>query len=139
MPKFGKTSKRRLETCHEDLQKVMNEAIKYVDFSVLEGFRDEATQNEYYRQGKSKLKFPQGKHNRNPSHAVDIAPYPIDWSDINRFRSVAFFIKGIAISMGIELRLGIDWDGDFKGNERFIDGPHIELKSRLIDGEWVKY
>ena len=115
------------------------EAIKYVDISVLEGFRDEATQNDYYRRGMSKLKFPQGKHNVYPSLAVDIAPYPIVWTDMKRFRSVAFFIKGIAISMGIKVRLGIDWNDNFKGDESFIDGPHIELVSKLIDGEWIDY
>ena len=31
MAKFGKTSKKRLSTCHEDLQTVFNEVIKHVD------------------------------------------------------------------------------------------------------------
>ena len=31
MPRFGKTSKRRLATCHEDLQEILNEVIKYFD------------------------------------------------------------------------------------------------------------
>lgn len=139
MPKFGRTSLKRLNTCHKDLQDILHEAIKFVDFSVLEGYRDKETQNEYYRQGKSKLKFPQGKHNQNPSLAVDIAPYPINWSDLKRFRSVVFFIKGIAAAKGIKLRLGIDWNGDFVGNERFVDAPHIELHSKLVNGKWIKY
>ena len=29
MPRFGKTSKARLATCHEDLQEIFNEVIKY--------------------------------------------------------------------------------------------------------------
>ena len=32
MPKFGSKSKKRLATCHEDLQDLFNEVIKYVDF-----------------------------------------------------------------------------------------------------------
>ncbi len=30
MPKFGKRSTKKLETVHQDLQDVLNEAIKYV-------------------------------------------------------------------------------------------------------------
>ncbi len=139
MPKFGRRSKKQLATCHPDLQMVLNEAIKFVDFSVLEGHRGEELQNKYYHEGKSKLKFPKGKHNQNPSLAVDIAPYPIDWKDLKRFGAVAFFIKGIAASHGIELRLGADWNGDFKFTESFLDLPHIELSSKLVDGQWVRY
>ena len=35
MYKFGKSSKKRLETCDEKLQKVFNEVIKHVDCSIL--------------------------------------------------------------------------------------------------------
>ena len=41
MAKFGRTSKNRLATCDERLQKVFNEVIKYVDCSALEGHRPE--------------------------------------------------------------------------------------------------
>lgn len=37
MLKFGKQSLDRLATCHTDLQKVMNEAIKHYDFTILYG------------------------------------------------------------------------------------------------------
>lgn len=139
MPKFGKRSIHHLNTCHPDLQLVLNEAIKYVDFSVLEGHRSQELQDLYFQQGKSKVKYPNGKHNKTPSLAVDIAPYPIDWNDLKRFGAVVFFIKGIAISKGIKLRLGADWNGDFIFNESFVDAPHIELDSKLVDGVWVKY
>jgi len=139
MARFGKRSQAQLSTCHPDLQAVLTEAIKHVDFSVLEGYRGKELQNKYYNEGKSKLKFPQGKHNTSPSLAVDIAPYPIDWNDLKRFGAVAFFIKGIAVQQGIRLRLGADWNGDFKFKEKFLDLPHMELHSKLIDGEWIKY
>jgi peptidoglycan L-alanyl-D-glutamate endopeptidase CwlK len=139
MPRFGKQSQAQLDTCHEDLQKVLNVAIKEVDFSILEGHRSKELQDKYFRENKSKLKYPLGKHNKIPSLAVDIAPYPIDWKDTKRFAHVAFFIKGIAYSMGIRLRLGGDWNGDFINNESFIDLPHLELSSKLVNGKWVKY
>jgi peptidoglycan L-alanyl-D-glutamate endopeptidase CwlK len=139
MPVFGKRSLDNIKTCHEDLQKILYEAIKWFDFSVLEGYRDEQTQNMYYYQGKSQLKYPNGKHNKEPSLAVDVAPYPIDWNNNNRFLALAYFIKGIASRMDIEVRLGCDWNGNNLLDENFIDYPHIELKSRLINGKWVKY
>ena len=35
MAKFGRSSRERLATCDEKLQKVFNEVIKYVDWSIL--------------------------------------------------------------------------------------------------------
>ena len=34
MPTFGTRSLLQLETCHEDIRRVLNEAIKHADFSV---------------------------------------------------------------------------------------------------------
>ena len=45
MPKFGKRSKERLETCDKRLQIVMNEVVKHVDISVLCGHRNKEDQN----------------------------------------------------------------------------------------------
>tara|TARA_R100000808_G_scaffold24134_1_gene54837 strand:- start:1093 stop:1485 length:393 start_codon:yes stop_codon:yes gene_type:complete len=126
---FGKSSKRRLATCHPDLQKVFNEVIKYVDCSVLEGHRDERKQNQYFSEGKSKVKYPMGRHNTNPSRAVDVTPYPVNWKDRERQTLFAGFVLGIAKSMGINLRWGGDWDQDFQVNDnRFDDFPHFELR-----------
>ena len=129
MPKFSKRSGGKLETCHADLQKVFNEVIKRFDCTVLEGTRPKEKQNEYYRTGKSKLKYPKSKHNSNPSRAVDVAPYPIDWKDKERFYFFAGYVKGVASQMGIELRWGGDWDGDTQVHDQtFMDLPHFELK-----------
>ena len=51
MPKFGSRSKRNLVTCHEDLQDLFNEVIKYVDCSVIEGHRSKERQNKLYEEG----------------------------------------------------------------------------------------
>ena len=81
MPRFGNKSKERLATCHPDLQRVFNEVINYVDCSILEGYRNAYWQDKYYAEGKTKLKYPDGRHNANPSNAVDVTPYPVDWDD----------------------------------------------------------
>ena len=129
MPRFGTRSKQRLATCDERLQKVFNEVIKHIDCSVLEGHRGQERQDKLYEEGKTKLKFPNGRHNMAPSNAVDVTPYPVDWKDRERQTLFAGFVLGTARSMGIRLRWGGDWDMDFQVNDnRFDDFPHFEIK-----------
>lgn len=128
MPAFGKSSQDKLATCDPRLQKVFNEVIKYFDCTVIEGHRGEEAQNKAFAEGKSKLKYPQGKHNKTPSLAADVLPYPIDWNDTNRMRYFAGFVVGIAATMGIKLRWGGDWNQntELKDNS-FNDLPHFEI------------
>ena len=129
MYKYSKTSKGRLSTCDERLQKVFNEVIKYVDCSILEGHRNEERQNKLFEEGKTKVKYPKGRHNSSPSRAVDVTPYPVDWDDRERQTLFAGFVLGIARSMDIKLRWGGDWDMDFQVmDNRFDDFPHFEIK-----------
>jgi len=129
MPRFGKRSRKNLESCDKRLQDIFNEVIKYVDCSVLEGHRNEDRQNKLYDEGKTKVKFPNGRHNSSPSRAVDVTPYPVDWDDRERQTLFAGFVLGIAQSMGIKLRWGGDWDQDFQVQDnRFDDFPHFEIK-----------
>lgn len=128
---FGKTSLERLETCHPDLQKVMHEAIKITDFTVLCGHRGEESQNQAYREGRSKLVFPKSKHNAFPALAIDIAPWPIAWDDREQFYYTAGIIIGVARSLEIPLRHGGDWDSDGRITDNTWDDlPHFELYER---------
>ena len=128
MPKFGKKSFEKLNTCDKRLQLVLNEVIKTVDCSVLEGHRGEQRQNKLYDEGKTKLKFPNGRHNASPSRAVDVVPYPIDWEDRERFHLFAGFVLGIAKQLGVNLRWGGDWNINwFVDDNNFDDFPHFEL------------
>jgi peptidoglycan L-alanyl-D-glutamate endopeptidase CwlK len=128
MPQFGQKSLDRLSTCHEDLQKIFMEVIKHYDCTVTCGHREQAEQDEAFRTGHSKLRFPQSKHNSYPSMAVDVVPFPIDWKDKSRFMHFAGFVMATALSMGIKLRWGGDWDSDFQfKEEKFQDLPHFEL------------
>lgn len=128
MPAFSKSSLDRLATCHPKLQALMNEVIKYEDCVILCGHRGQAEQDQAFRDGKSKLKWPQGKHNTLPSNAVDIAPYPLDWNDHLAFARLAGYVQAIADGMGIAVRWGGDWNGNGKSkDERFLDLVHFEL------------
>lgn len=134
MPAFSNSSLNKLSTCHKDLQILFNEVIKHFDCTVLEGFRDKDTQNKAFDDGKSKLQWPNGKHNSNPSNAVDVAPYPIDWNDRQRFYFFAGRVLGVADAlkdqgkMTHSIRYGGDWNGDNQLNDnKFNDLVHFEL------------
>ena len=122
MPKFSHRSKKRLKSCHKDLQKLMNEVIKYYDISILEGHRDKMAQEDAFNMGASRAHFGESLHNSKPSMAVDIAFWPISWQDLKEFHYMAGLVEGIASQMKIEIK----WGGRFS----FFDGPHFELKRR---------
>jgi hypothetical protein len=130
MPRFGANSKKHFDTLHPELQKVLAEAIKHFDFAITCGHRGQAEQDRAFADGKSQVRWPNGKHNTFPSRAVDVAPYVngIMWNDVEGFTLLAGIIKGIAVMMGVNLRVGVDWDGDLIVIEHsFKDRPHIEL------------
>jgi hypothetical protein len=110
------------------LQLLFSEVIKEFDCTILEGHRGESRQNEMYRTGRSKAKYGESLHNINPSSAIDVAPYPIDWNDRERFTYFAGYVKGKAAALGIKIRWGGDWDGDWQVRDNnFDDLPHFEL------------
>ena len=98
--KWSANSKKHLDTLHSDLQVLCNYALKYWDCSVLDGPRGKARQNEAYKAGDSKLKFPDGKHNLSPSEAVDITTYDPGLPTYDptgaRNREFAFYLQGVA-------------------------------------------
>lgn len=133
MPAFSKRSAHELSTCDEQLQKLFYEIIKHVDCTIIQGHRGETEQNEYFRTGKSKLKFPNSKHNTNPSIAVDVAPYVkgigIPWKNHQYFYHFGGYVRAVADQMGIRIRWGGDWDSDNNLlDQTFFDLVHFELK-----------
>ncbi len=128
MPKFSRRSLDRLETCHRDLQRLFKEVVKGFDCSILCGERGEEDQTRAFKDGLTKVEYPFSKHNKRPSDAVDVAPYPIDWNDLNRFYLFCGYVKRTAEELGIEVRGGYDWDGDTEVlDQTFNDLPHWEL------------
>lgn len=132
MPSFGKKSIKNLVTCHPRLQELAHEVIKHFDCSVLCGYRNAAEQHTAYVLRNSTKQWPNSEHNKLPSIAIDIVPYPIDWDDIARFRYFSGFVMGIATQMGIKLRSGGDWDMDTEVDDQtLIDLPHFEYLGEL--------
>ena len=129
MPRFGSRSRKNLETCDEDLQALFSEVIKYFDCTVIQGHRGKEEQNKYFDEGKSKVKYPNGRHNASPSNAVDVVPYPIDWEDTDGMYYFAGFVKGVAFKLGIPVRWGGDWNDNTEVKDtNFKDLPHFELR-----------
>ena len=128
MPKFSKASQEKLDTCHPDLQLLFNTVIKGFDCTILCGERGWKEQNKAYDEGRSEVRYPNGKHNKSPSDAVDVAPYPVDWENIRRFYLFAGYVRRVAEELGIKVRGGHDWDGDTEINDQtFNDTPHWEI------------
>ena len=139
MPSFSQSSLAALSTCDMRLQEIMHAAIVVIDFKVVQGHRNQEDQDRYFREGKTKLKWPNGNHNKFPSLACDIAPIhydsgkgDIDYEDLLAFGRVLGVIQAIANQKGVKLRFGADWDGDGHTvnrdkNERLMDAPHVEI------------
>ncbi len=128
MPKFSEKSHAKLSTCHLLLQRVFHEVVRDFDCTILEGHRDEVRQNQMVDEGKSQVRWPDGKHNTVPSLAVDVAAYPIDWEDRERQTLFAGYVLATAKAIGITLRWGGDWDRDTEVRDNsFDDLVHFEI------------
>ncbi len=135
MPKFSQSSFSKLSTCHQDLQALFYEVIKYVDCTILEGYRNQEDQEAAFAKGNTKLHYPHGKHNHQPSMAVDVIPYPVNFED--ELRGVWFggYVMGIAQKLKDEgkmthsIRWGGSWDGLSELNTAHMlnDLVHFEL------------
>ena len=132
MPHFSERSLANLNTCHPDIVTVCRVLIKRFDCTILEGLRSHKRQDKLFEQGRTQVKWPNSKHNVTEpddlSMAVDMAPYPINWKDRERFHYFAGHVIGIAHMIGVTLRWGGDWDRDTEVDDnRFDDLPHFEL------------
>jgi peptidoglycan L-alanyl-D-glutamate endopeptidase CwlK len=126
MPRFSKRSLIQLESCHIVLQRLLKRVIERTDFTVLQGHRGQEAQDAAYAEGKSKLKFPYSRHNTSPSMAVDVAPYPIDFKDIDRFKELAAVVKEewSLMSESERMRYRLEHGGDWL---TFADWPHWQI------------
>lgn len=120
---LGKDSNRHLDTCHPELQNLIRRVaagidegdLKYAgvtDIAVLCGYRGEEEQNKAVAEGASETPWPRSKHNRMPSDAVDVVPYPIRWKDpawVKGLEALHAYIAGAAHILGIDL-YDISWD-----------------------------
>ena len=125
--KFSSRSQDNLSSTHRDLNALFREVIKGYDCTIIQGHRSFGEQNECYRTGRSKVEWPNSMHNKMPSLAVDVAPYPIDWNNRERFVAFAHYVRGVAWGLGYSIRWGGDWDMDNDlRDQTFMDLVHFE-------------
>lgn len=154
MPELDERSKKKLETLHPYLRRVLGEAIKVYPFLIVGGWRSEEDQEEAYRTGASTKRWPDSTHNNVASQedvdagfapnvgaplslGADLAPVRydpmrIEWERMDEFYMLAGLCRGIGemiLPEGWAIRLGGDWDSDgYTDDQRFIDAGHIELR-----------
>lgn len=135
MPKFSQSSFSKLSTCHRDLQVLFFEVIKNFDCTILEGYRNESDQEKAFVKGNTKLQWPNGKHNANPSMAVDVTPYPVNFNHEKLSIWFGGYVLGIAQKLKDEgkmshsVRWGGSWDGIGRLDrwDQLNDSDHFEL------------
>ena len=133
MPEFTPAALARLDGCHPDLKRLMLEVVKHIPCTILQGPRTESEELAHMADGTSKLKDPKASKHvtyalRPLALAVDAAPTPVDWKDLQRWHVFGGFVKGVASQLGIPIRWGGDWDGDYDYHDQtFNDLPHFEV------------
>ncbi len=109
MAVLADSSRKRLATCHADLKLIVEMVAKDFPLMVVCGHRDQMAQDAAYAAKTSKLKWPNSRHNTEPSGAVDLAPLPLKWNDKKSFFAMAKVVKAAADKLGIEIECGADW------------------------------
>jgi peptidoglycan L-alanyl-D-glutamate endopeptidase CwlK len=156
---FGSKSRAEMHKMHPDLIKVLNLAIERTeqDFTIFDGFRTAADQNQLFRRGASQIDGyrRKGKHQIQSDgycHAADLVPWingraVWDWDAI-------YVIADAVVSSARELDVQLRWGGCWQhinplsgspehwvaeyvkrkrsqGKRAFNDGPHWELYGYL--------
>ncbi len=111
----------KLNTCHPELIRLMIEVEKVRDLVILCGFRNEVDQGKAFAQRRSRLRWPNSRHNSTPSQAVDAVPFPIPaWKDLHSFREFVDIVKEVAKKIDVAIVCGADFP-------KLVDMPHFQL------------
>lgn len=133
MYKFGNKSKENLSTCRLELQQVAwhTMGLDIVDFACIKGHRTKEKQDESFAAGKSKVQWPDSKHNAEISEAFDLVPC-VNGKE-SWVVSHCIFLAGIVMAsaavLGYKVRWGGNWDmdGEVMTDQKFQDLVHYEL------------
>src|SRR6478736_2330599 len=85
-------SRAKLLPC---LQQVVDEAIKVIDFKILDATRGKAAQEKAFKQGNTEVHYPNSAHNYVPALAMDLFPAPYDWDNRQSFINLSKVILAI--------------------------------------------
>lgn len=133
MNKFSEISLSRLKECDQDLQIIFTEVLKHVDITIVCGYRSQKEQNKEFKEGQSKKKWPESKHNKLPSMAIDVAPYHtepphIHWNNEKEWQDFSRLVFKVIDDLKVRglIKKTIQWGGNWI---KFKDYPHWQIKS----------
>lgn len=167
--KFGSRSMRNLAKVHPVMVDLVRTAggLCEIDFYVDQGGRTQREQDKLYAQGRTFQQIQaagiagilpgkgpivtwtrKSKHLPKPfpegtfAVAVDLVPFPVDWSDLKKFDLIRDAMWAALQHVNTErfsqgkkplvLRWGADWDMDGKHREKGeSDNPHFEIVGGL--------
>ena len=119
----------KLEQLDIRLRQIVNKVRDKRYISIITGHMGEDEQALMVRLGRSQVAWPDAKHNKLPSLAVDVQPYPYDEDAL---REDLGYIAGLFIAYAdiedVHIRWGGDWDKDGEtADNKFDDLFHFEL------------
>lgn len=129
---WGPRSRRVRDQLCVELQDAVDFILAQVaDVSLTTGHRSESEQNALYP-AYTKVQWPNSNHNKNPSLAVDLQPYPYP-SREQALREQLTYIAGRVVQWGIHKGIDIRWGGDWNqdgdvNNNGFDDLFHFEVR-----------
>lgn len=130
---YGKRSLTELRSTDRELQRVFHTALNLglIDISILCGHRNEVDQMEAFNSNKSKVQWPNSKHNSFPSLGIDAAPYvggKVSF-DYRHCVYLAGIIMAVSTWLGVKIRWGGNWDMDTEvvTDQDFQDLLHYEV------------
>lgn len=148
---LGQRSLSNLAGVHPDLVRVVKRAASLAtpqqDFTVIEGVRSREQMAVNYGKGRTAaecaakgvdpkyaqpnlakvtwladpFKSNHGVHSDGFGHAVDMMPYPIDWNDIARIKTLGALMLSASHQEGVPITWGGNWSPP--------DWDHFELQS----------
>jgi len=134
--KFSNRSSLKIDTCHEKIQLLLNEAIKTspIDFGISHGHRTPEEQKALFDKGRTAKGVIVtncdgyrilSKHNHSPSIAFDVFCWP---RDIMYNEQSLTIVAGHILLTAQRLGINLQWGGLWK----FKDLPHFELRKDYI-------
>ena len=119
---YSSSSRTKLSQARIELQAIFQRLLPYVDHGIIETFRSDERQLQLYNDGLSYISKG-GKHNTDPSEAVDFYIYYPHFKTYLCYALLSLFAR----DEGITIRWGGKWNRHGIIDQEFDDFFHIEL------------
>lgn len=133
MPTFGKTSESRLIGVYPRLVTWAHRVVEIMDCTVIYGVRTLEQQKELFLSGASRtLDSYHLVQEDGFGHAIDLAPYPINWKNYDQWWLLIGVGLAVAHDMNLPIVNGRDWDGDMDfDDQKFNDFAHWQTNEGI--------